>query len=42
MKKETIHISIDKQVKEQLLKEAKEKGLTLNSYVRMILFERRT
>lgn len=35
-----IHISIPEELKIKLKKEATEKGLTLNSYVRMILIER--
>lgn len=35
-----IHLKIDVELKEQLRKEAKEKGLTLNAYIRMILIER--
>jgi len=34
-----IHITIDDDLKEKLAKEAKKKGLTLNSYIRMILIE---
>lgn len=41
-KKITIHISVSKEFKEQLKKEADEKGLTLNAYIRMILLEKRT
>lgn len=36
-----IHLTIDDELKEQLQKEAKEKGLSLNSYIRMILIERK-
>lgn len=35
-----IHITISEELKEELKKEAKKLGLTLNSYVRMILIER--
>lgn len=33
-------LNIDQELKEQLKKEAKEKGLSLTSYIRMILLER--
>ena len=35
-----IHIQIDESLKAKLEKEAKEKGLSLNGYIRMILIER--
>lgn len=35
-----IHIRIEEDLKEQLEKEAKEKGLSLSAYIRMILIER--
>lgn len=35
-----IHIKIDDKLKRQLEKEAKEKGLSLNAYIRMLLIER--
>lgn len=35
-----IHIKIDEELKEQLEKEAKSKGLSLNAYIRMLLIER--
>lgn len=35
-----IHIVIDDELKKQLQKEAKSKGLSLNSYIRMLLIER--
>ena len=35
-----IHIRIDEEVKKELEQEAKNKGLTLNAYVRMLLIER--
>ena len=38
--KQYIHILINKNLKEELQKEAKEKGLSLNAYIRMILIER--
>jgi len=36
-----IHITIDEELKEQLIEEAKAKGLSLNSYIRMLLIERK-
>ncbi len=36
-----IHIKIDEELKEQLEKEAKAKGLSLNAYIRMLLIERK-
>jgi predicted HicB family RNase H-like nuclease len=35
-----LHIKIDDDLKKQLEQEAREKGLSLNSYVRMLLIER--
>lgn len=35
-----IHIKLEENLKNELKKEAKEKGLSLNSYIRMILIER--
>lgn len=35
-----IHIQIDESLKDKLEKEAKDKGLSLNGYIRMILIER--
>lgn len=35
-----IHIKIDDALKEELQEEAKNKGLSLNGYIRMILIER--
>jgi antitoxin component of RelBE/YafQ-DinJ toxin-antitoxin module len=35
-----IHIKIDDELKNKLQQEAKEKGLSLNAYIRMILIER--
>lgn len=35
-----IHLSIDEKLKEQLKVEAKTRGLSLNAYIRLILFER--
>lgn len=40
LKEEMIVIKIEPKFKESLEKEAKEKGLNLSSYVRMILTER--
>lgn len=34
-------LNISKELKEELQKEAKEKGLSLTSYIRMILLERK-
>jgi len=35
-----IHIKVDDDLKKQLINEANAKGLSLNSYIRMILIER--
>lgn len=35
-----IHIKIDDTLKEELQEEAKSKGLSLNSYIRLLLIER--
>ena len=35
-----VHFLLEKDLKNELQKEAKEKGLSLNSYIRMILIER--
>ena len=35
-----IHFLVNENLKKQLQKEAKEKGLSLNAYIRMILIER--
>ena len=35
-----MHIKIDDELKNKLQQEAKEKGLSLNAYIRMILIER--
>ena len=40
-KKVYFHLNLFKQTKEQLKKEAKEKGMTLNSYVNLIISERK-
>lgn len=39
--KEYIHISINKRLRENLKKEAEEKGMSLNAYVNLILSERK-
>jgi len=39
--KKVIHISINNELKEELKKEAKEKQLSLNSYIRLILIGRK-
>lgn len=36
-----IYLRIDDDLKKQLQEEAKQKGLTLSSYIRMILIQRR-
>lgn len=38
--KDYIHLRIEDELKEKLKKEANMKGLSLNSYIRMILIER--
>ena len=38
--KKYIHIQIDDKLKKELENESREKGLSLNSYIRMILIER--
>lgn len=35
-----IHVQVDEKLKAKLEKEAKEKGISLNGYIRMILIER--
>ena len=40
MKDKVIHIQIEPKLKNELQEEAKQKGLSLNSYVRMLLIER--
>ena len=35
-----VHISISDELKKELEKEAKSRGLTLNGYIRMVLIER--
>ena len=41
MKKELTSLYISPELKQELSKEAKEKGLSLNSYITMILMERK-
>ena len=36
-----MYLNIDKELKEELIKEAKEKKLSLTAYVRLILIERK-
>lgn len=36
-----MYLNIDKELKQQLQKEANEKGLSLTSYIRMLLMERK-
>ena len=36
-----MHISIDEDLKDKLDKEAKAKGLSLSSYIRLIILERK-
>ena len=40
MKKTYLHIQVEEDLKKKLEDEAKQKGLSLNSYVRMLLIER--
>ena len=40
MEKVYIHFQVDNDLKRQLEDEAKRKGLSLNSYIRMLLIER--
>lgn len=39
--KETIIFTMDRTLKEQLMREAKAKGLSMSAYIRMILINRR-
>lgn len=41
MDKDCIHLAIANDLKKELKKEAEQKGLSLNSYIRMILLERK-
>lgn len=36
-----IHFLVEKELKDELQKEAKEKGLPLNAYIRLIISERK-
>ena len=36
-----IHLQVEVELKNKLINEANEKGLSLNSYIRMILLERK-
>lgn len=38
--KKFVMLAVDKSFKQELLKEATDKGLTLSAYIRMILIER--
>lgn len=40
MKKKYIHVQVEEELKNKLVDEAKQKGLSLNSYIRMLLIER--
>lgn len=40
MKKETVIFQMEKKLKEELQKEARSRGLSLSSYIRMILIKR--
>lgn len=40
MKQDTIIFKLDRKVKEQLMKEARAKGLSMSSYIRLILINR--
>ena len=35
-----LHIKIEDKLKKELIEEAREKGLALNAYIRMLLIER--
>jgi len=41
MKQDTIIFKMERGLKEQLMKEAKSKGLSMSSYIRLILINRR-
>lgn len=41
MSKKVLHITISEEMKEELEKEAKEKQLSLNAYIRLILLGRK-
>lgn len=40
MKKTLIHVQVDEDFKKELENEAREKGISLNGYIRMILLAR--
>lgn len=40
MNKKYIHVQVEDELKKQLEQEAKEKHLSLNAYIRIILYER--
>jgi len=40
MEKQYIHFQVEKELKKQLEEEARQKGLSLNAYIRMLLIER--
>jgi predicted HicB family RNase H-like nuclease len=40
MKNKVIHIQVETNLKNELQEEAKQKGLSLNAYIRMLLIER--
>lgn len=40
MKKAYIHLQVEEELKKQLENEAKEKHLSLNAYIRILLYER--
>ena len=39
--KKLFMLALDEELKQELLKEAREKGLTLSAYIRMVLIERK-
>lgn len=39
--KKYIHLQVTEEIKEQLINEAMQKGLSLNSYIRMIILGRK-
>jgi predicted HicB family RNase H-like nuclease len=39
--KKYIHLQVAEEIKEQLINEARQKGLSLNSYIRMIILGRK-
>lgn len=40
MKKKIFCLQLEENLKEQLKQEARDRGLSLNSYIRMLIFER--